>query len=578
MIEVRDFSVTYHGADAPSLTGIDIDIAPGRFTLVTGPTGSGKSTLLMGLGGILQHESSAALLGRVLFEGTPIGDIPLKHLCQRVGWVFQNPAAQICTGTPEREVAFGLENLGTPRDEMTHRIAEALSIVGLEKERHQKTHTLSGGQQQRLAIAAALALRPKVLLFDEPLSQLDPRGASELIDVLQNLKAQSKIAVVMVEHRLEGPLRIADDLVVLNQGRLAASGAPDALLEDLGALRALGIEPPPLTALFERMGRKERPLSAEEALTVVSSSSVRADLYVRFFDPIYTNKRSENERIELSVGADLCVRPPFNDKNKTSVDHKSKGAHTGAPLLRLKNVYFRYAKDAPPIFENLSLTIYRGDRIALIGANGVGKSTLLMLLTGTLTPCAGEVVHESVTDLRCGLLMQNPDVMLIADSVEEELAFYPRQQGAIAAPEAVLPILERMFLSALTERAPFSLSRGERQRTAIGSVLTGRPGLLLLDEPTTGQDRARIDQMMQLVASDCDALVFSSHDLETAAKHANRVIVLAGGRIIADGAPDGVLSDWDTLQDASIRLTETQRFLKAGALHPLKAPLAAVQP
>ncbi len=556
MIEARDFSVTYHGADTPSLTGIDIDIAPGRFTLVTGPTGSGKSTLLMGLGGILQHESSAALLGRVLFEGTPIGDIPLKHLCQRVGWVFQNPAAQICTGTPEREVAFGLENLGTPRDEMAHRIAEALSIVGLEKERHQKTHTLSGGQQQRLVIAAALALRPKVLLFDEPLSQLDPRGASELIDVLQKLKTQSKIAVVMVEHRLEGPLRIADDLVVLNQGRVAASGAPGALLEDLGALRALGIEPPPLTALFERMGRKERPLSAEEALTVVSSSSVGAGLRTRPFDTIHT---TENER--------------SGTRNNTN-----EGGHGDPPLLRLKNIDFQYAKDAPPIFENLSLTIYHGDRIALIGANGVGKSTLLMLLTGALTPCAGEVVHESVTDIRCGLLMQNPDVMLIADSVEEELAFYPRQQGEIASSEVVLPILERMSLSALTERAPFSLSRGERQRTAIGSVLTGRPGLLLLDEPTTGQDRARIDQMMQFIASDCDALMFSSHDLETAAKHANRAIVLAGGRIVADGVPDGVLSDWNTLQDASIRLTEMQRFLKAGALQPLKAPLAAVHP
>ena len=182
MIEARDFSVTYHGADAPSLTGIDVDIAPGRFTLVTGPTGSGKSTLLMGLGGILQHESSAALLGRVLFEGTPIGDIPLKHLCQKVGWVFQNPAAQICTGTPEREVAFGLENLGTPRVEMTHRIAEALSIVGLEKERHQKTHTLSGGQQQRLVIASALSRDDASRARMEDVSEPVARDTFELSD------------------------------------------------------------------------------------------------------------------------------------------------------------------------------------------------------------------------------------------------------------------------------------------------------------------------------------------------------------------------------------------------------------
>ncbi len=551
MIKARDFSVTYHGASKPSLSEVNLDIEPGRLVLVTGPTGSGKSTLLMGLGGVLQHESSAHLSGEVRLAGISIREIPLRVLCRQIGWVFQNPAAQICSGTAEREVAFGLENLGTERREMGRRIDEALGLVGLEGHRFQKTHTLSGGQQQRLVIAAALALHPKVMLLDEPLSQLDPQGAEEILQVLADLKARLSIAVVMVEHRLEGPLGIADDLIVLNGGRIVEQGPTRAVVQDLDNLRAFGLEPPPLLELFERMGRVERPLSAEEAFSVCST-----------------------------VGTPPCSPEIDSTVGYGSLGgHKIQGGHGGPFLLRLENVSVGYRKNAPPVIENLSLAIHKGDRIALIGANGAGKSTLLLLLAGVLSPCTGELRRKEGARLKIGLVMQNPDVMLIADSVEEELAFCPKQQGANAIQGTISSILEKLSLSCLAKRAPFSLSRGERQRTAVGSVLSGSPGLLLLDEPTTGQDRAHIDRMMSRIMEGCSAVVFSTHDMETAARHANRVIVMRSGRLVADGETDAVLSDWKTLANASVRLTEMQHFVRKQTLRSLNiVEIATVSP
>lgn len=525
MMTLRNFSVRYHGADKDSLSGVDLDIEPGKTLLIAGATGSGKSTLLMGMNGILHHESSARLHGEVRLGDVMLQDIPLKRICEQVGTVFQNPCAQICTGTVEREVAFGLENLGVERAEMKRRIDGALAVCGLSNNQLQKTDTLSGGQKQRLVIAAVLAQNPGVLLLDEPLSQLDPKGAEEILKVLDDLKRTYHIAVVMVEHRLEGPLRIADEVVIMDKGRIVKRACPRKLFSDLTAVDCMGIQVPPLLTVFQRLNRIERPLFADEA-------------------PTLTPQRVVKQRMRTTP--------------------------TEA-LLTVRDLDFAYKNGKPQILKGLSFCVYKGDRIALIGANGTGKSTLLHLLANSLKPTRGKVDRYVENEGAIGLVMQNPDVMLIADSVKEELCFAPLQFGKsrTQCQDAVWPVLQRMGLLDFTSRAPFSLSRGERQRTATASVLTQKPSILLLDEPTTGQDRGRVDEMMSFILETATAAIFATHDMDTAAKHANRVILLNNGAIAADGTPEEVLFESQILEDASIRPSELQRFAEKHHLKTL---------
>ena len=535
MIQVKDLSVTYHGADRPALSHVDLQVDAGRLLLVGGASGSGKSTLLLSLGGILQHESDAAVEGEVLLNGLSICATPLRQICRRVATVFQSPAAQICTGTPEREIAFGLENQALPREQMRERIDEALAVTGLERQRLQPTHTLSGGQQQRLMIAAALALRPEVLLMDEPISQLDPAGAEAILQMLEQLKRRLRMTIVLVEHRLEGPLRIADQMVVLNQGRLSHRAPPRGFLRDLSWLRESGLQTPALADLFQRIGREERPILAADA-------------------PQLSPKRSLSPRTEPA---------------------------RSEPLVTLEALDFGY-RGQKPVFRGLWLRIYQGDRVALLGGNGAGKSTLLGLLAGSLKPDGGAITYSDEERPVVGLVHQNPDVMLIAETVRDELLFSPRQTARVrwlrhAAPggageeeRMVAPVLEKLSLVDLAGRAPFSLSRGERQRTAVGSVLTQIPDLLLLDEPTTGQDRSRVDAMMRMIAGDHETMIFTTNDVETAARHANRVVLLREGTVVADGAPGQVLFDWPALEAASIRPCELHLFASRHGLPALE--------
>jgi energy-coupling factor transport system ATP-binding protein len=519
MMKVRNFSVTYHGAKEASLSNISLDIEPGRLVLITGRTGSGKSTLLMGLNGILQHESCAELRGEVLLDHTSLRDMPMRRICRQVGTVFQNPASQICTGTPMREAAFGLENLGVERDEMRQRVEQALRMTGLWERRFQKNRTLSGGLQQRLAVAAALAQKPRILLLDEPTGRLDPPAAEEVLDIIDTLKRDANLAVVMVEHRLEGPLEIADEVAVLDKGRLVKKFSTGEASENISVLARLGVQVRP------RFYFPSHPSRTEDSLS------------------------SENARLPKKVAAQ---NPPAAKREA---------------LVRLCNVTFAYPKAKTPIFQNLSLTIYKGDRIALIGANGTGKSTLLHLLAKTLKPSTG-VIERPAGEGTAGLTMQNPDVMLFCDSVEEELGFAPRQLGKTPekCKQTVSAVLQKMSLSALAERAPFSLSLGERQRTAAASVLTLEPSLLLLDEPTAGQDRAHICRMMTAILKEPDAAVFSSHDMETVAAHADRVILLDRRGIAADGPTEAVLSNWKLLAAASVLPATIRRFAEESSL------------
>lgn len=521
MIEVRGLSLRYTDAPEPTLVDVNLRVGPGELVLITGPTGCGKSSLLNAMNGILQHESSARVEGTVLLDGQDVRELELAQICRMAGTVFQNPDSQICTATPETEVAFGLENLGLDRREMVRRIDEALAAVRLEDRRHQPASTLSGGQKQRLAIACALALEPKVLFLDEPLSQLDPKGAEEILGVIHDLKLAHELAVVLVEHRVEGTIALADHVVLMDQGRIVLDATRDEALRDLTPMRRLGLNLPLLADLFQRLGRPERPLGAHDA-----------------------------PMLEVSAAAE---RAPVPQRDL---------------LCEARGLTFRYTRHGPPVFDDLSLALCCGDRVALMGPNGSGKSTLLHLIAGLLRPRAGEIAWRDGSP-SVGLVMQVPDLMLFSESVREEVAFAPIH-ARIARDErrrVVEAVLARMGLEDLADQPPFALSRGQRLRTAVGSVLSMQPSVLLLDEPTTGQDREQIERMMTGLEEQFDLVVFCTHDVQTAARHANRIVLLDAGRVLADGDPLDVLFDHEATEAASVRQTSLQAY---GMRHGVK--------
>lgn len=512
MIVIKNLSLRYAGASKALLKGISLELNKGETVLICGPTGCGKSSLVNCMNGILHHESSAHIEGRVLIDGKDIRGLPLAEMCTWVGTVFQNPDSQICTATPETEIAFGLENQCLDRKAMKRRIDEVLAYTGLEECRHQESTTLSGGQKQRLVIACALALKPRILFLDEPVSQLDPKGAEEFFGLISRLKRNHAYTIILIEHRIDETFAQADRIIIMDKGRIVSDATPEKTLQNVSAMRMLGIKLPHLPDFFDRINRMERPLVVENAPLVNI----------------------------------MKARP----KNRSV---------TGDLLCMVNNIRFGHQKKV--IFDNFSIRLHRGERVALMGTNGAGKSTLLHLLAGSLKPHSGKI-EWAVDAEDKGLVLQSPDLMLFSETVRKECLFAPIHSGMdrLKADETATAVLRRMGLQDLAEAAPFALSKGQRLRVAVGSVLSKKPSVLLLDEPTTGQDREHIEKLMAGLENDFELVVFCTHDVDTAARHANRVILLHNGVIVADGLPVDVFHHQESLAAASVRQTTIQQY------------------
>jgi energy-coupling factor transport system ATP-binding protein len=513
MIRIEHLSLRYAGADDATINDLSLTVEKGESVLICGPTGCGKSSLINCMNGVLHHESAARIGGRVFVDGQDIRNLSLPEMCTWVGTVFQNPDSQICTSTPETEIAFGLENQCLNRTVMKARIDEVLSYTGLEDCRHQSTLTLSGGQKQRLVIACALALKPKILFLDEPVSQLDPKGAEEILSLVNRLKQDHAYTIVLIEHRIEETFAQADRIIVMGKGGVVSDSAPADTLRNIHDMRSLGIKLPHLPDFFDRINRPERPLTIEHAPIV----SVRS--------------------------------------HTAAVSHKSDPC-----LCDVNELTFGYTKNEH-VLRNLSVQFHQGERVALMGTNGAGKSTLLHVLAGAHKPLSGSVVWAGDSGEK-GLVLQSPDLMLFSETVKEECLFAPIHQGMtrVQASAVADTVLGRLGLSDFASAAPFALSKGQRLRVAVGSVLSKQPSVLLLDEPTTGQDREHIEKLMSRLENDFGLVVFCTHDVDTAARHANRVILLHHGTIVANGHPSDVFHHHEALATASIRQTTIQQY------------------
>ena len=474
MIQVRNLTVSYGTTSV--LQNVSFEVKDGECLVITGSSGCGKSTLAHVLTGLIPNSIPAKVEGVVNINEIDVLQSSVEATARQVGIVFQNPRAHLFHLRLDDEVAFGPRNLGFPEDEVSVRVDWALNAVGLADLRDQKPANLSGGQIQRLAIAAALAMNPKVLVLDEPTASLDVPGTHNVINTLENLKRQYGLTMVLIEHRLAEVRRLADRGLVMDEGRIAAQGNFEEVLGNYDVLRQYGLRRP----------------TAET----------------------------------LADWSDLLAPNGHHPEDQQ-------------PLLNLHNLSAGYEGQA--IIHDVDLKIFKGEFVALVGDNGTGKSTLALAAAGLLKPIAGNVMINGTSRTRPGLdialLFQNPADQLFTDSVDEEVAFAPRNYRRFDQDIHELT-LASADLNTLRARRPFSLSVGQQQRTALASCIALRPALVILDEPTLGQDWRHLQQLMDCLArlnQNGTAILLITHDYKLVHHYAKRVILMEKGRLILDG-------------------------------------------
>ena len=499
MIRFERVSVRYAGGGRPVLDAVDLHVPEGEMCLVVGRTGSGKSTLLRAVNGLVPHFTGGTLTGRVLVDGRDTRTHKPRDLADVVGMVGQDPLAGFVADTVEDEIAFGMEWQGIAPDTMRRRVEETLDLLGLADVRSRPVAALSGGQRQRVAIGAALAAHPRVLVLDEPTSALDPQAAEEVLAALQRLVHDLGTTVLLAEHRLERVVQYADRVVHLTGDGRATTGLPAEVM-------ATSLVAPPVVELGRLAGWSPLPLSVRDA-----------------------------RRAAAGLRRDLAGRtPPLR---------AVPAAATATPAGRVHRLDVRYGQVVA--LRGVDLAVRHGEVVALMGRNGAGKSSLLGALVGLVRPAAGRVQAGELEPYGAeprdvvrvaGLVPQEPGDLLYADTVAAECRDADADTGAPAG--TCRAVFARLAPGVADDTHPRDLSEGQRLALALAVVLTARPPLLLLDEPTRGLDysaKHRLVAVLAELAAEGHAVVLATHDVELVAEVATRVVVLADGEVVADG-------------------------------------------
>lgn len=547
---VRDLSFRYRRRTKPALQNISFQAEHGQIILIAGASGSGKTTLIRCLNGLIPHSyKGGELTGTIRIFGKEPASLTLPEISQQVGTVLQDPEKQIVASYVANEVAFGLENLAVPRPEMLFRVQEVLEYLGIAHLYDRETFHLSGGEKQKVVVAGTLVLEPSILLLDEPLANLDPFSLKEALALIRELADEGK-TILIIEHRVEDVLKINPDKVLfLMDGRQRYFGDLDGF----------------------------------EAVADPREVKLTAPLVI---------KRLQEEGVSPSV-------PQNSRERRTAGD----GRQTVAPLVQFENVSFWYEESEQMVLNDITLSIHPGDVIALLGPNGVGKTTMVKHAIGLLKPKRGQVLVQgtrtqdiSVAQVAqtLGYVFQSPSHMLFAPRVKEELAFGPRNLGFDdeTISTNVAAALEIVDLAEYADHPPLSLSFGQQKRVTIAAVVAMNSRILVMDEPTAGQDFRHYTAFMDGILSPeegspwrsaFEAVMFITHDLDLAIGYANRVILLRDGRIAADGPPEEVLADRQLLTDCRltptsllelnlVHLSETGRFMRAESLAAFLQP------
>jgi energy-coupling factor transport system ATP-binding protein len=510
---IENLTFRYRRRTEPAIANVSFSVLPGQVMLIAGSSGCGKTTLMRCINGLIPHTYHGEMSGEILLYGQSIKGMELADISQKVGTLLQDPERQILGSYVLNEVAFGLESLGLPREEIRIRAEKALERLGILPLKDRETFNTSGGEKQKIALAGILAMEPRVLLLDEPLASLDPASAHEALSVFREL-ADEGYAVMLVEHRVEDVLAINPDTVVyMENGRVVYSGGPSGLPDavDYHQVKL------PAGIVLEK-ARHEPP-------------------------PVYNP----------------AVQP----------------GEDSASLVQLEHVHFRYGINHPEVLKDVCCEINKGDVIAILGHNGSGKTTLVKHALGLLKPTEGKVLLEgkdtrSITVAQAartvGYVFQSPAQMLFAPTVAAELSFGPQNLGFTKETTAanVEWAVETVHLKEEMTMPPLALSFGQQKRISIAAILAMRSRILMMDEPTAGQDywnyTSFMDSILQMPGF--DTVMFITHDLDLALIYANRILLMFDGKIVADGPSHDVLSDESLLRSCRILPTSLLRLNK----------------
>ncbi|GAA0771887.1 hypothetical protein GCM10008908_17070 [Clostridium subterminale] len=527
IIEIKDLTFSYPLQQYASLNNINLSIEEGEFIVFCGKSGCGKSTLLRHLKSVLEPHGKKC--GKVLYYGTQLSQVSERMQSAEIGFVLQNPDNQIVTDKVWHELAFGLESLGYDTQTIRLRVAEMASYFGIQKWFMKDVRELSGGQKQLLNLASIMAMHPKVLILDEPTSQLDPIAASDFLETVKKINRDIGTTIILTEHRLEDVIPFADRVYVMENGQILTEGTPREIGEKLKELNNdMFVSMPTPMQIYTGVNNDYIcPLTVREGR--------------RWIDNIVKNKKS----IDLKKIEETRVsRNSIKMKNNIEI-----------PAIKVKDVWFRYGKDMADVVKDLSMEVKAGEFFALLGGNGTGKSTTLSMLARIRFPYRGKIwldgkALEKYTDNELyngflGVLPQNPQSLFVKNTVEADLYEMidgRKQRKSDAYPidmkkeDAINGIISLTKLEGLMKRHPYDLSGGEQQRLALAKVLLLRPKILLMDEPTKGLDnyyKQEFGKILKKLTEHGVTILLISHDVEFCAQYADRVGLFFEGHIVS---------------------------------------------
>ena len=540
IISFRNFSFQYRAQKKPTLYDINLDIYPGERVLIAGPSGSGKSTLASCINGLIPFSYPGECTGTLMVDGVDAPKSSIFELSRHVGTVLQDPDGQFIGLTVAEDIAFALENDCVPQQEMHETTQRVAKLVGVENHLGYAPHELSGGQKQRVSLAGVMVDQVKILLFDEPLANLDPATGKQAIELIDEIQRKSDTTAIIIEHRLEDVLwRNVDRIILVNEGRILADQRPDELLS--GSLLAEnGIREPLYVTALRYAGVSITPEKR----------------------PAHVDTLALSEADKAKVRQWFTSRPPAAPKDERPV------------LLEVERLSFGYTKERKNL-EDISFQIHKGEMLAIVGRNGAGKSTLSKLICGFETPDSGTICMDG-RDIggdnirkraaRIGYVMQNPNQMISKTMIFDEVALGLRQQGLAEAEvrARVEDTLKICGLYAFRNWPISALSFGQKKRVTIASVLVMGPELIILDEPTAGQDFRHYTEIMEFLRGLNErgvTVVMITHDMHLMLEYTPRAIAFSDGRLIADTSAAGVLCDPELVERAALK--ETSLFTLA---------------